>query len=340
MRPRRVLIALLLMGATAAGALAQDAKPDEPPSLRQVQMHVWISETTEQGLRDLGANLTYKRFEDNSSDSLQQITTNVFNPANPDFTVTLPAPDQNTFLPPLRPDESGNLADGVQTQAGAGLTWSTIRGGHGELNGVFRAIERNNDVDLISKPELLVIENKKAKIQAGGKVPYQGLSYDNKGNPQLSVTFQDIGVNMEIQPEVREDNLINLNITQLDVTDVSRIDNIGGVDLPVFAKRSQTGVVLVPNGQAIVIGGLSTHVTRRSERRVPFLGRVPLVGLFFRGRQSELQNVHLLIFVQPTVVDLRKMTPAAKTALDFWRNGSWENEPSIQDEIELMESER
>ena len=69
-----------------------------------------------------------------------------------------------------------------------------------------------------------------------------------------------------------------------------------------FAKRSQTGSVLVPNGQALVIGGLSSRVTRRTERRVPILGKVPVLGIAFRGRRSEVQNIHLLIFVSPTVV--------------------------------------
>jgi len=328
----------LLVTCAPAIVNAQDAPPASP--FRQVQMHVWTSETNETGLRDLGANLTYRRAEDNGSDSLQQINTNVFDPRNPEFTVTLPAPDPDRFLPPLRPDQSGSLSDGVQTQSGAGLTFTVLQSGTGQLDGVFRAIERNNDLDLISKPELLVIEGKTATIQAGGKVPFQDIQFDNNGNPQLRVQFKDIGVNMQIQPTIRSDNLIQLNLQELNVTDVVRFDNVRGLDLPVFATRAQTGVVLVPNGQALVIGGLSSRTTRRTERRVPVLGRLPLLGIPFRGQQSEVLDVHLLIFVAPTVVDLREMTPAANNALDFWRNGSWRNEDVIEEEIQLMGTER
>lgn len=343
-----ILAAALL--ATVSPIMAEDGDPavnlvkaeGEAGAIkfRQVQMHVWISETNEQGLRDIGANLLYRRFADNGDDIVQQIQTNVFDPFNPNFAVTLPAPDRTVFPPPLRPDGSGTLADGVQTQSGAGLTFSLIADDHGQLNGVMRAVERNNDVDLISKPELLVIEGQTAEIRAGGMVPYQDLEYDGKGNPQLKVTFEDIGVNMSVRPTVREDNLIKLQISRLEVNDIARIDNIRGVQLPVFATRSQTGEVLVPNGQALVIGGLSSRVTRRTERRVPVLGKVPLLGIPFRSRRSEVQNVQLLIFVAPTVVDLRQMTPSASNALDFWRNGSWQNEDTIQAEIDLMETER
>ncbi len=321
------------------GLLSAQEQSPEPVPFRQVQMHVWISETNEQGLRDIGTNLTYTRFADNSGDKVQQIVTNVFDPLNPRFSVTLPAPSQTNFSGPLRPDLNSDVG-GIQTQAGAGLTFSLIESNHGQIDGTIRAIEQNNDVDLISKPELLVIDGMIAEIKAGGKVPYQDLQYDNKGVPRLNVAFKDVGVSMKIRPTIRDDNLIRLEIVQLEVTDVSRVDNIRGVDLPVFAKRSQTGIVLVPEGQAMVIGGLSSQVTRRTERRVPILGRIPIVGILFRGRQSEIQKTHLMIFVSPTIVDLREMTASAANALDFWRNGSWNNEEAIADEMRLMRTER
>ncbi len=331
----------------AEGAIAADtpvtpeftAPTTAPASFRQVQMHVWISETNEQGLRDIGTNLSYTRNADDGG-PIQQVSTNVFDPLSPDFRVTLPAPDSSAFPPPFRPDLSGTLGDGVQTQSGAGMTFSIVSGDFGRIDGIFRSIERNNDVDLISKPELLVIDGMAADIQAGGKVPYQSIQYDTRGMAQTVVAFQNIGVNMNIVPTVRTDNLVELNIKTLNVTDVSRIDNVRGIDLPVFAKRSQTGIVLVPNGQALVIGGLSSRVTRRTERRVPILGKVPILGIPFRGRRSEVQNVHLLIFVAPTVVDLRKLTPSSQTALDFWKNGNWQNQSTLETEIDLMQKER
>jgi len=327
----------------ASFAFGQDPAPKPAPpalrDLRQVQMHVWISETTEQGMRDIGTNLNYTRFSNNKGDSVQQVTTSVFDPNNPLFNVTLPAPDQTNFDAPLRPDLSGNLGDGLQTQGGAGLNFTLFHDDHGRIDGLFRGIDENSDLDLISKPELLVINGQSATIHAGGQVPYQDISYDGKGNPRLNVKFEDIGVKMAVTPTILEKNMIQLALTELRVTDITRVDNIRGVDLPVFATRSQTGVVLVPNGQALVIGGLSSTVTRRSERRVPLLGKIPILGIPFRGRQSDVRNTHLMIFVAPTVVDLRKMTPTAANALRFWQQGSWNNEETIANELKSMENE-
>jgi type II secretory pathway component GspD/PulD (secretin) len=317
-------------------ALAQEPAPaaEAKPGLLQVQMHVWISETTEQGLRDLGANINYTRFEDNTSDSLQQITTDLFEPNNPLFDVTLPAPGLGS---PLRPDRSGS-APGIQTQSGLGVNFTLFKGDHGQIDTIFRGIDQNADVDLISKPEILVLDGHSAKIHAGGKVPYQDIKYV-KGAPQLNVVFKDIGVNMDIKPKIKGDGIIEIDLTKLDVTDVTRVDNIRGVDLPVFSTRSQTGIVFVPNGQALVIGGLTSEITRRSERRVPLLGKIPVFGTLFRARQAEVLKTHLMIFVAPTIVDLREMTAQSTDALEFWKQGSWRNEEAIGREIQILKDE-
>lgn len=328
------VIAAAIVLAAPSMALAQT-------NFRQVQMHVWISETGESGLREVGANLNYTRFVQGEEEgsAVQQIGTNTFDPLDPNFTVTLPAPSPSVFPPPLRPDQFGDLEDGVQTQAGAGMTFSLVAGGTGTIDGVIRGIEQNNDIDLISKPELLVIDGMTAEIHAGGKVPFQDIKYDNKGIPQLNVAFKDIGVSMKITPTVRSDELVQLTIDQLEVTDIARIDNIRGVDLPVISKRSQTGVVLVPDGQTLVIGGLSSRVSRQAERRVPIIGRIPVLGFPFRSRAADVSNVHLMIFVAPTVVDLRALTQSQVNALEFWREGQWRNRDQIEEEVRIMEDE-
>jgi type II secretory pathway component GspD/PulD (secretin) len=339
------LCAALLGAAALYGvAAAQNQKPPIPQpvqDLRQVQVQVWISETGEQGLRDLGANLRYVRFVDGveTSGNVQQMNTNVTDLQSPEFTVTMPAPDAELFGPPLRPDLAGSLADGVQTQEGVGMTFSLIADDHGTIEGAFRAVERNSDVDLISKPELLVINNRPAEIHAGGEVPYQSIQYKN-GRPQLNVAWEPIGVNMKLTPKIRPDNeTIELNIDTLEVSDIARIDSVRGIDLPVFAKRAQTGAVLVPSGQTLVIGGLSSRITRRNERRVPIIGDVPIVGIPFRGRRTEAATTHLLVFVSPTIVDLNNMSDAAVNALEFWRRERWRQEEQIDEEKRLLETD-
>lgn len=321
-------------------ALARTETPTE--EIRQVQIQVWISETGEQGLRDLGANLTYTRFVRGieSSGSVQQISTNVQAMQKPDYNVVLPVPDQTLFPPPLRPDPAGTLADGIQAQKGVGLSSSLIVDDHGTIDMVFRALEQKSDLDLIAKPELLVINGQEAEIHAGARVPYQSIVY-KQGRPELHVAWEPIGVYLKLTPVILDgaSSSVQLNINTLAVSDVTRIDNVRGVDLPVFSTRSQSGTVLVPNGETLVIGGLTTRVIRRTERRVPVVGNLPLVGIPFRGRRSDATTSHLLVFVRPTIVDLREMDETAESALEFWRRERWRHQPKIDEELRLFKDD-
>ncbi len=324
-------------GGDEEGADEQPPADADPVDIRQVQIQVWISETTEDGLRELGANLDYRRYIDGEEQtgSVERIGTHTFDPEDPDHRVTLPAPGERT---PMRPDLEGGLQDGVQTQRGAGLTFSVIEAGRGTLEGVFRSVERRQDVDLISKPELIVENQGHANIHAGGEVPFQSVEYDG-GQPIMNVQWENIGVDLRLQPMILSDEQVQINIDQLAVSELERFDNVRGIDLPIFSERSQTGEVVVPNNQTLVIGGLSNRIMRETERRVPVVGRVPLLGIPFRGREAEAESTHLLMFVSPTIVDLRDMDPPAESALRFWQEERWRYMDRIDQEKRMLQQQ-
>ena len=232
MAMHRVLPALVLFGIVAGIALAGEETPPPPPveppppaqqvePIRQVQIQVWISETTEDGLRDIGTNLDFTRFVRGieNSGTVERISTRVFDPNS--FQVTLPAADTNPYPDNVRltPDFPASVADGsvlesggITTQSGAGVSFSIIDSGTGTIDGIIRGIEQKADADLISKPELLVVEGQTANIHAGEEIPYQSLIYQ-KGRAQLQVTWRQVGVNLGIQPLVLDDDMIEINLS-------------------------------------------------------------------------------------------------------------------------------
>ena len=354
-----------LPAAPAPSPVPQPPPPPAPPAgtpappvltpINQVQIQVWISETNEVGLRDIGANLQYTRVVRGkpTAGSVEQVTTQTFNPLNPTFNVTLPAPETSQFPKnpaapaapiahnpkPLRPDADNNAANNIQTQSGAGMVFNLISSPYGTIDGIFRGVEQKSDGDLISKPELLVIDNGIAEIHMGEQTPYQNVSYTALGTGNLVVTWQDVGVNLKLQPLILSNDSIQINLSQLAVSERVISRDVRGVDLPVFASRSQTGIVLVPNGQTLVIGGLSSRSVQQTERRVPIVGSIPILGIPFRGRNTQASTSHLLIFVSPTIVNLRNMSEEAKSALNFWQDRRWENSDRISKEIQVMQDE-
>ena len=325
-----------------------EGSPAPPPSINQIQLHVWISEANEQGLRELGANLQYTRVinQENSrtetNENIRQIGTSVFNAANTDFNATLPAPDTNYFPlnssgnNMLRPDNDKNTNTGVPGYTGGGLVSEILDADYGTLDSVFRGLERTSDLDLISRPELVVVDNGVAEIHVGEQVPFQSVSYSVIGAAQLGVQWKEVGVNLKLQPLVLTHDTIQIDILDLSVSDVARYDNIRSVQMPVFSVRSQIGRVVVPNAQALVIGGLSSRSVSHTERRVPIIGEIPLIGIPFRGRTNKATNSQLLIFVQPTLLDLRMPSDEALNAINFWKDRQWENKDIIEKEVEVM----
>jgi type II secretory pathway component GspD/PulD (secretin) len=326
--------------------------PPPAPDLTQVQIEVWISQTNEDGLRDIGANLNYERFIRGveQTGSVERVRTDVLG-LDP-FQVTIPAPDMNPdpvdnvrLSPeaqnPWRPQGNTLVPDaihpGVSTMGGAGLTFEVIDAGRGTIEGIVRGSETRADVDLISKPEMLVVNGGVAKLHAGEEVPYQQVAYNKAGLPALNVSWREVGVTMELTPLVLPNNLIQLNIAKLEISDLIGEKEIGGFNHPVFSTRQQSGSVIVPNEQTLVIGGLSTRSTTKREDRIPIIGRLPLLGIPFRGRSTNTSTTHLLIFVSPTVVDLRSLHPKAEEALQFWRKEKWKNADRIEEEISLMD---
>jgi len=319
-----------------------------------VQIQVWISQIDEDGAREIGSNINYTRFVrgEEQSGSIERIRTETFVPTDLTFQSTLPAPDGSPYPDNVRltpesntpwtpgnslvndPNRPGEFQ--LNTQRGAGLTYSIIDNNRGTIDGILRAIETKSDSDLISKPELLVINEQEAQINAGEDVPYQGVEYKN-GVPLLKINWRQLGVNINLKPVILPNDIVQIDITNLEVSDRLRDTPIQGLQVPVFSSRKQAGSVLVPNTQTLVIGGLSSRVIRKTEKRVPIIGRLPVLGIPFRGRNNDILNSNLLIFVSPTVVNLREMTPPMDDALDFWRGVEWRNRDKLQQESELMD---
>lgn len=345
-----LLVLMLLVGlmapvfaeeAPAEAPPAEEAPPPPPPGpvdIRQVQMKVWISETSEGGIRDIGTNLDFTRFVrgEEMRGSVQQVTTATMNQAAAFGTVSMPYPSSSLFGAPLRPDLNPSTPE-LEAFPGLGLEFSIIDADYGTIDGIFQTLETRSDLDVISKPEILVANTLPAEIKAGGQVPFQDVTFPTAAT-RLQVSWRDIGVNLNLTPTIMPNNFVQLAITQLEVSDILRFENLRGADLPLFSTRSQSGMVFVPDGTTLVVGGLTSRTVRKTERRVPILGRVPLLGIPFRSRKSEAEVSSLLVFVSPTIVDLRAPSPQAKTAMHFWRErgSEWANRPRIDREVDAM----
>ena len=181
--------------------------------------------------------------------------------------------------------------------------------------GVFlKLVQTNNDVNVLSNPHILIMNNQEGEITVGENLPFPGammgtaLTGAATVTPYLSVNRQDVALKLKLLPSVNEHNVIRLDVEQ-EVSDVEAA-NYNGLG-PATSKRSTKTTVVARDQQTIVIGGLMSDRASETVTKVPILGDIPVIGFFFRSTSRDLKKTNILIAITPYVIsdlsDLRRV---------------------------------
>jgi len=170
-----------------------------------------------------------------------------------------------------------------------------------ELQVALRAMERDTNTKILSAPSLVVVNNRKARIQVGDQIPVTQ-TYVNTalgGNGSVGqVEYKDTGVILDVRPRVNPGGLVYLDVSQ----EVSRPDTAAaGQNLPIV-KRKLTTQVAVQSGQTVLLGGLIRELDTQEQNGVPGLSRIPLLGALFRDRTDQRSRTELLVLITPKVI--------------------------------------
>ena len=165
------------------------------------------------------------------------------------------------------------------------------------------------DTNVLSTPQVLAADNQKAKIVVGENRPFPtGQAQGITGGTLVTIERKDVGVTLELTPQVLEGDLVRLEIKQ-EITAieeaVAQTIGVGNSSVPVgptTTKRSMETTTIAKDGQTLVVGGLVRDNLTVSESKVPFLGDIPLLGWLFRFQSRQSEKLNLLVFLTPTLV--------------------------------------
>ena len=166
------------------------------------------------------------------------------------------------------------------------------------------------DTNIISTPQVLAADNQKAKIVVGENRPFPtGQAQGITGGTLVTIERKDVGVTLEITPQVLENDLIRLEIKQ-EITAIAENvaqtigSGISSVPVgPTTTKRSMETTTIAKNQQTIVIGGLVRDDLVLNEKKIPFLGDIPFIGWLFKSESRASVKLNLLVFLTPTIVN-------------------------------------
>ena len=205
--------------------------------------------------------------------------------------------------------------------------WKSV-GGTARIGAILEAMEKNSGVNILSRPNILASNHRKAKIVVGENRAFVTQSRITETTDPVTPTviksfeYKDVGITLDITPHVSQGGMIRLEIksefTKL-IEDVASLS----LDTPTTAKRTAQTVVTMGSGATVVIGGLIRDDTVKTVKKVPLLGDIPLLGALFRSQNYHTQKTNLLLFITPQILstqeELQDMTNQKKEQMDAAR---------------------
>lgn len=157
------------------------------------------------------------------------------------------------------------------------------------------ALEKEGHGELISSPSLFTANQQTASIESGEEIPYQEVSRSGA----TSVAFKKAVLSLKVTPQVLPGHkvLLQLQVNQ------DRPSNRIVLGVPAISTRQMSTHILVKNGETVVLGGIYESNKEQGQQRLPFLGRIPLLGVLFQDTKKIEAKRELLIFVTPRIID-------------------------------------
>ena len=173
-----------------------------------------------------------------------------------------------------------------------------------EFEVIISALDTNNDVELVSNPTVVTLNNTSAKIAIGERYPLPEYAFNAQtGERQLTgFEYIDIGITLDVVPSVNSTGFINLNILP-EVSAIGELVDIEGTQIPRINSRRTEANVTLKDGYTLAIGGLSSEDTNNNSTKVPLLGDIPGIGQFFRSKADLTTTRNLIIFITAKVLD-------------------------------------
>jgi general secretion pathway protein D len=218
------------------------------------------------------------------------------------------------FISPVADISLVDLIQGVANPATAAIPLGVTFGvGRLRDNGVnfgamIRALRADGNTNVIATPSITTMDNQEAEMKNAQEVPFLTGQYTNTGsggggggnvNPFTTVQRQEVGTILKVTPQLNGGNAMTLKI-ELESSELAGA--VGDAGSQITNKRSIKTTVMIEDGGIIVIGGLIRDTKTTGETRVPFLGRIPLIGELFKTRNGTRAKSNLMVFIRPKIM--------------------------------------
>lgn len=167
---------------------------------------------------------------------------------------------------------------------------------------VLSALKRDTDSNVLSFPSVVTLDNQEATLSVGQEIPITtGEAVgDNFTNAFRQVERKQVGIILEVTPQINEGGTVTLKIRQ-ETSSVAGQIVATSTDL-ITNKREIATTALVDDGDVLVLGGLVDQNDSDTQDKVPLLGDIPVAGNLFKSTSRTRQRRNLMVFIRPTII--------------------------------------
>lgn len=168
-----------------------------------------------------------------------------------------------------------------------------------DIKAVLRAFKGDSDINIISTPQILTTDNKKAEISVGENVPYiTSLNVTDANQNYTNYEYRDVATKLTITPHINQADTMRLEIQ----TEIVKLKGDVATDTPSTFRRTADTTVIVNDRDTVVIGGIIGEDINNSETKVPLLGDIPGLGWLFKSNSDTSVKTNMFIFITPKIM--------------------------------------
>ncbi|MFT7008485.1 MAG: general secretion pathway protein D [Colwellia sp.] len=193
-----------------------------------------------------------------------------------------------------------SVIGGFTLDSGSGGLSYALSGVRGSLN--IDLFQKNDNVNVLSRPSLLVRDGVTAEITVGNDIPTVGeIITDGLNGNQTSVVYRKTGVELTVTPTINAQGVVIMEILQKTSNQASAGSSVEGA--PIIFERSIKTEVVAESGQTIILGGLMSENRTINDTSVPGFSSIPLLGQLFDSKEDTTIKTELVVMVTPRVIE-------------------------------------
>lgn len=180
-------------------------------------------------------------------------------------------------------------------------TFQSFNGQTPYLISTLNALLSDGKATLISSPRIATLDNHEAIINIGNRIPYAVPVSSSSTSTKWSVDFIDAGIKLKITPQKIGSSEIVMTINP-EVSSISEWKTTIAGEFPVISTRNASTTLRTKSGESFVIGGLDAETQRENISRIPILGQLPILSLFFQNRTVEKAKTEIVFLITTHII--------------------------------------